>query len=284
MQRRRKRPPFAKRRSGIHGHGVFATRRIRAGQLLISYVGQLLDEGAGPRALQRRRRRRSVHAALPSRGRSLHRRRRGRERRAVHQPLVRSELRPGTAGRGDLDPGDQEHPAGSRVDVRLLARDSRRARRASAGSSIRVVAARRNAGERCWAGAARGGGDRDYAGLIGCARAETMPPPALRKTAFQDPWLRRLRDAADPCRPAADRLPGGDPHGSGGRSALRRAGRGRSAHDALPRRGGSVHRRLGRRQRRAVHQSLVRAELRDRGGGWGRSGSGRSGTSSRGSS
>ena len=44
MPRRRLRPPFAKRRSGIHGHGVFATRRIRAGQLLISYAGQALTK------------------------------------------------------------------------------------------------------------------------------------------------------------------------------------------------------------------------------------------------
>jgi SET domain-containing protein len=42
MQRRRTRPPFAKRRSNIHGTGVFATRRIRAGRLLISYLGQPL--------------------------------------------------------------------------------------------------------------------------------------------------------------------------------------------------------------------------------------------------
>ncbi len=42
MPRRRLRPPFVKRRSGIHGHGVFATRRIRAGQLLIAYLGQAI--------------------------------------------------------------------------------------------------------------------------------------------------------------------------------------------------------------------------------------------------
>ena len=44
MAPRRIRPPFAKRRSGIHGHGVFATRRIREGRLLISYVGQPLSK------------------------------------------------------------------------------------------------------------------------------------------------------------------------------------------------------------------------------------------------
>ena len=35
-------PPFAKRRSRIHGTGVFATRRIRAGRPLIAYLGQTL--------------------------------------------------------------------------------------------------------------------------------------------------------------------------------------------------------------------------------------------------
>ena len=42
MRRRRTRPPFAKRRSRIHGFGVFATRRIRAGRKLIPYLGQTL--------------------------------------------------------------------------------------------------------------------------------------------------------------------------------------------------------------------------------------------------
>jgi uncharacterized protein len=42
MSRRRTRPPFAKRRSAIHGLGVFATRRIRAGRILTAYEGQAL--------------------------------------------------------------------------------------------------------------------------------------------------------------------------------------------------------------------------------------------------
>src|SRR5262245_47435379 len=44
MQRRRARRPFAKRRSKIHGLGVFATRRIRVGRMLIPYLGQILTE------------------------------------------------------------------------------------------------------------------------------------------------------------------------------------------------------------------------------------------------
>ena len=46
MLARRIRPPFAKRRSSIHGFGVFATRRIRRGRSLIDYAGQLLNSGA----------------------------------------------------------------------------------------------------------------------------------------------------------------------------------------------------------------------------------------------
>lgn len=46
MPRRRPRPPFAKRRSAIHGYGVFATRRIRAGRKLIEYAGQVLTSKA----------------------------------------------------------------------------------------------------------------------------------------------------------------------------------------------------------------------------------------------
>ena len=38
------RVPFVRRRSSIHGSGVFATRRIRAGRRLIPYLGQVLTE------------------------------------------------------------------------------------------------------------------------------------------------------------------------------------------------------------------------------------------------
>lgn len=44
MPQRRIRPPFAKRRSKIHGSGVFATRRIRSGRRLIAYLGEILTE------------------------------------------------------------------------------------------------------------------------------------------------------------------------------------------------------------------------------------------------
>jgi len=42
----RRREPFATRRSPIHGLGVFATRRIRAGRRLIVYEGEELTEAA----------------------------------------------------------------------------------------------------------------------------------------------------------------------------------------------------------------------------------------------
>jgi SET domain-containing protein len=38
------RMPFVRRRSSIHGSGVFATRRIRADQRLIAYLGEILTE------------------------------------------------------------------------------------------------------------------------------------------------------------------------------------------------------------------------------------------------
>lgn len=46
MPHRRTSPPFARRRSAIHGYGVFATRRIRAGRTLIEYAGQALTSKA----------------------------------------------------------------------------------------------------------------------------------------------------------------------------------------------------------------------------------------------
>ncbi len=39
---KRPRPPFVKRRSKIHGLGVFSTRRIRRGRTLIPYLGEIL--------------------------------------------------------------------------------------------------------------------------------------------------------------------------------------------------------------------------------------------------
>jgi uncharacterized protein len=44
VPRRRRSPPFVVRRSRIHGRGVFATRRIRAGRELIAYLGRILTE------------------------------------------------------------------------------------------------------------------------------------------------------------------------------------------------------------------------------------------------
>ena len=44
MPPRRRSRPFAVRRSKIHGRGVFATRRIRPGQWLIAYEGEVLTE------------------------------------------------------------------------------------------------------------------------------------------------------------------------------------------------------------------------------------------------
>ncbi len=43
---RRRIPPFARRRSAIHGFGVFATSRIRRGRTLIAYEGQALTSAA----------------------------------------------------------------------------------------------------------------------------------------------------------------------------------------------------------------------------------------------
>ena len=78
------------------------------------------------------------------------------------------------------------------------------------------IAARRNAGERCWARAARGGADARLH-RADSRPSDTTSPPAFCETALQDPRLRRLRDAAHPSRPAADRVPGAGPHASGGR-------------------------------------------------------------------
>ena len=46
MSRRRTRLPFARRRSSIHGFGVFATRRIRDSRRLIDYEGQVVTSAA----------------------------------------------------------------------------------------------------------------------------------------------------------------------------------------------------------------------------------------------
>jgi SET domain-containing protein len=42
-------PPFAVHRSGIQGHGAFATRRIRKGTRIIEYIGERIDSDESDR-------------------------------------------------------------------------------------------------------------------------------------------------------------------------------------------------------------------------------------------
>ena len=64
MQRQQKRPPFATRRSKIHGTGVFATRRIRPGRLLIAYEGQTITTAAARKRYGRDAARNDPHTLL----------------------------------------------------------------------------------------------------------------------------------------------------------------------------------------------------------------------------
>jgi SET domain-containing protein len=47
--RRRADQPFELRKSGIHGRGAFATRRIRAGQRIVEYTGERITVAEGDR-------------------------------------------------------------------------------------------------------------------------------------------------------------------------------------------------------------------------------------------
>jgi len=64
MPHRRTRPPFAARRSRIHGTGVFATRRIRPGRLLIAYVGQSIKRAEARKRYGRDAAREDPHTLL----------------------------------------------------------------------------------------------------------------------------------------------------------------------------------------------------------------------------
>src|ERR1019366_8391566 len=84
-------PPIVSRRSKIQGRGVFATRDIAEAERVVEYTGKRItpdeadstspDDATPP------------HLFLHGRRRPRDRRLVGRERLAVHQPLVRPELR-----------------------------------------------------------------------------------------------------------------------------------------------------------------------------------------------
>ena len=99
------------RRSRLHGRGVFTTRAVPQGTLLLEYLGERISHRGGGRALLRRDGARRVRAALHRRPHGRHRRRRRRSRRALREPLVRAELRGRRDRRAHLH---HEHPRHSR--------------------------------------------------------------------------------------------------------------------------------------------------------------------------
>ncbi len=64
MPSRRTGPPFVARRSRIHGFGVFATRRIRAGQLLVPYLGEIIQTAEARKRYGRDAARKNPHTFL----------------------------------------------------------------------------------------------------------------------------------------------------------------------------------------------------------------------------
>jgi SET domain-containing protein len=85
-------PPFEIRASSVHGLGAFATRRIPAGTRLIEYAGERLTpeqaEERYPDVPGERH-----HTFLFAIDDDVVIDAGGRQRRAIHQSLVRSELR-----------------------------------------------------------------------------------------------------------------------------------------------------------------------------------------------
>ena len=128
-------PPFEIRPSPMQGLGAFAIRRIPAGVRLIEYAGERLTPARGGRALSRRQGRAPPH--LPVRDRRRRRDRRGgeRQRGAVHQPLVRSELRRRDRRRPHLDRDDprrRRRARSWRTTTRTCSRSGTRRRRSAA--------------------------------------------------------------------------------------------------------------------------------------------------------
>ena len=80
-----------KRRSKIHGWGVFATQTIPKNTRIIHYAGEKISN---QESLKRERRyiQQGPHLVLQADEPHGDRRRRRRQRRAIHQPLVPAEL------------------------------------------------------------------------------------------------------------------------------------------------------------------------------------------------
>ena len=103
-------PRIVRRRSGLHGYGVFAAEPITKNRRIIDYAGELIrndvaagrESGISPR----------VHLGVPGESPLEPRRQRRRERRPVHQPCVPAQLLVPGGRRDDLDPRLAPDPGG----------------------------------------------------------------------------------------------------------------------------------------------------------------------------
>ena len=111
-------PEIQRRKSKLHGFGVFALEPINKNKRIIDYAGELITQQTErePRGSVSAER---LHLGLPRQSRLEPRRERRRQRRALHQPLVRAELLGRRRRQDHLDPRGAEHRARRRADLRL---------------------------------------------------------------------------------------------------------------------------------------------------------------------
>ena len=99
---RRSLPRIRRKKSKLHGFGVFALEPINKNKRIIDYAGELISNKQSVNREDRYLRKGCIWV-LPRQPRLEPRRQRRRQRRAVHQPLVQPELLGGGGGQDDLD-------------------------------------------------------------------------------------------------------------------------------------------------------------------------------------
>ena len=111
-------PKIVRKRSKLHGWGVFAAEPINKNKIIVDYAGELItnkESNAREHAYLNQgciwvfKVNTPLVARCPCR----------RQRRPVHQPLVHAQLLQRRGRQDDLDPRRQAHRAGRRADLRL---------------------------------------------------------------------------------------------------------------------------------------------------------------------
>ena len=115
---RRYLPRIARRKSRLHGWGVFALEPINKNTRIVTYDGELIDHKESFKRETKYLKRGEIWCFTVNR--RWVRDATWRQRRAVHQPRLQAELLQPDHRKGHLDPCRPQHRSGRGTHVRLL--------------------------------------------------------------------------------------------------------------------------------------------------------------------